>query len=62
MIEHFRSELKVIANGLVLRVMEKLDDTPEAEVIFLQWANQFTELKPSTELWDQLTPHIRFPI
>lgn len=62
MTEHFRSELKTIAIGLTLRVMEKLDDTPEAEALFLEWSNKLTALEPCEEEWSKLTPHIQWPI
>lgn len=57
------NQLQGITEGLIQRILRKLDETPEAESLFLKWADRFSKHEPfDPALWDQLKPHIQWPI
>ncbi len=63
MLKDFTEQLRGISNELILRVMNRLDDDPETESLFLRWAQEFASFKPfDPDLWKQLSQHIKWPI
>ncbi len=60
---NFRNHLKGVASAIIQRVMEKLDDQPGTEELFLQWSKSFANLEePDPVVWEKLRHHINFPI
>lgn len=56
-------QLKTVAQGLIQRVMNRMDDDPETEDLFLRWADGFSKLQPhDPELWGKLRTHIQWPV
>lgn len=62
MLTQFENELKCIAGVFIHRVMNKLDDHPDTEPLYLEWAGKFANLEPADEAWEKLTHHIHWPI
>lgn len=59
----FHEDLRGIANSLIQRVMNRLDDDPETEALFLEWARGFAALEPfNEELWERLRAHVKWPV
>lgn len=59
----FHEDLRGVTNSLIQRVMNRLDDEPETEALFLEWARGFAAFEPhNEELWKRLSPHIKWPV
>jgi len=55
-------ELEAITSVLIVRIMNKLKDTPEAERLFLEWLYYFTHSDQRyEEAFIKLRPHVNWP-